>query len=105
MYSELKGKVAVITGGSKGIGTAIAERFGQEGMKVVINYNSDTAGAEKAAEAVRRAGGEAIVIKAHVGTEEGVQSLVDGAVESYEVSTYGLTMRAWKTRSPRMRCR
>lgn len=46
MYSELKGKVAVITGGSKGIGTAIAKRFGQEGMKVVINYNSDAAGAE-----------------------------------------------------------
>ena len=41
MYEELKNKVAVVTGGSKGIGTAIAERFGQEGMKVVINYHSD----------------------------------------------------------------
>lgn len=83
MYSELKGKVAVITGGSKGIGTAVAKRFGQEGMKVVINYNSDDAGAELAAEAVRCAGGEAVAVKAHVGTEEGVQSLVDAAVENY----------------------
>lgn len=39
LYKDLAGKVAVITGGSKGIGNAIAERFGQEGMKVVINYN------------------------------------------------------------------
>lgn len=46
MYSELTGKVAVITGGSKGIGTAISKRFGQEKMKVVINYNSDLEGAK-----------------------------------------------------------
>lgn len=45
LYKDLAGKVAVITGGSKGIGNAIAERFGQEGMKVVVNYNSDKAGA------------------------------------------------------------
>lgn len=83
MYSELKGKVAVITVGSKGIVTAIAKRFGQEGMKVVINYISDAAGSELAAEAVRCARGEAVAVKAHVGTEEGVQSLVDAAVENY----------------------
>ncbi|PQD87506.1 SDR family NAD(P)-dependent oxidoreductase, partial [Enterococcus faecium] len=45
MYKELENKVAVVTGGSKGIGTAIAQRFGKEKMNVVVNYNSDKEGA------------------------------------------------------------
>ncbi|WP_265455259.1 glucose-1-dehydrogenase [Enterococcus sp. HY326] len=83
MYQELKGKVAVITGGSKGIGTAISERFGQEGMKVVINYNSDAKGAEAAVAIVKKAGGDAVAVQANIGSEEGVQTLVDAAVENF----------------------
>ena len=60
IYKDLAGKVAVITGGSKGIGNAIAERFGQEHMNVVISYNSDQAGAAKAVELIENAGGKAV---------------------------------------------
>ena len=41
MYSDLKGKTAIVTGSSKGIGKAVAERFGKEKMNVVVNYHSD----------------------------------------------------------------
>lgn len=83
LYKDLAGKVAVITGGSKGIGNAIAERFGQEAMKVVINYNSDKAGADKAVDQIKAAGGDAVAVQADISTEEGVQKLLDTAVNSF----------------------
>ena len=83
MYDDLKEKVAVVTGGSKGIGSAIAKRFGQEKMKVVINYNSDQAGAQKAADEVIEAGGNAIIVQADVATEQGVQALLAAAINNY----------------------
>ncbi|KRM93708.1 glucose-1-dehydrogenase [Lentilactobacillus senioris DSM 24302 = JCM 17472] len=83
MYDDLKEKVAVVTGGSKGIGSAIAKRFGQEKMKVVINYNSDQAGAQKAADEVIEAGGNAIIVQADVATEQGVQELLTAAINNY----------------------
>ena len=57
MYTDLKGKVAVITGGSKGIGNAIARRLSEEKMKVVINYHSDKEGAEETVEELKKVGG------------------------------------------------
>lgn len=83
MYKDLKGKVAVVTGGSKGIGTSIAERFGKEGMNVVINYHSDAVGAQNAVDLVKAAGGDAVALQADIGDEKGAQSLVDKAVEAF----------------------
>lgn len=83
MYQELKGKTAVITGGSKGIGTAISERFGKEEMKVVINYNSDAKEAESAVKLVKKAGGDAVAVQADIGSEAGVKALVDAAIENF----------------------
>lgn len=83
VYQDLSGKVAVITGGSKGIGNAIAKRFGQEKMKVVINYNSDKAGADKAVDQIKDAGGEAVAVQADISSEEGVQKLLDAAVDNF----------------------
>ena len=83
MYQDLKGKVAVVTGGSKGIGSAISERFGKEEMKIVINYNSDPTGAQKTAEQVIKAGGQAVTVQANVATEEGNQKLLDAAIANF----------------------
>lgn len=83
MYKELGNKVAVVTGGSKGIGTAISKRFGEEKMKVVVNYNSDADGAHKAVQMIKDSGGEAVAVQANVGTEEGTQNLLKAAVENF----------------------
>lgn len=83
MYKELEGKVAVVTGGSKGIGTAIAKRFGKEKMNIVVNYNSDIKGAEEAIKVIENEGGKGIAVKADISTEEGVQSLIDTAIKSF----------------------
>ena len=83
MYTDLKNKVAVSTGGSKGIGNAIANRFGKEHMSVVINYNSDEAGAQKVAEEVADNGGQATIVKADVSTENGNQELLRAALDKF----------------------
>lgn len=83
LYKDLANKVAIITGGSKGIGNAIAKRFGQEKMKVVINYNSDKAGADKAVSEIEQAGGQGVAVQADIASEEGVQKLLDAALDNY----------------------
>lgn len=83
MYKELEGRTAVITGGSKGIGTAIAKRFGAEHMNVVVNYFSDNKGAEEAVRIIEEAGGKGIAIQANIGEEAGVQKLLEQAVKAF----------------------
>src|SRR5512133_783417 len=72
---KLAGKVAVVTGASKGIGAAIAERLGREGASVVVNYASDKSGAEKVAKAIEANGGKALVVKADVSKKEDISKL------------------------------
>ncbi len=72
----LKGQVALITGASSGIGRATAELFAREGAKVGVNYLKNQKGAEEAVEAIRKAGGEAIAVRADVSRSAEVQSLV-----------------------------
>jgi glucose 1-dehydrogenase len=83
MYIDLKGKVAIVTGSSMGIGRGIAIRFGKEQMKVIVNYHNNMIEGENAAEAVRQAGGEAIAVKANVSTEEGIRKLIDAAEDAF----------------------
>lgn len=73
---DLSGKVAVITGSSKGIGQAIAERMSEHGAKVVISSRKVDA-CEAVAEGIRSRGGEALVQACHVGRKEELQALVD----------------------------
>ncbi|WPF78767.1 glucose 1-dehydrogenase [Bacillus velezensis] len=83
MYQDLQGKTAIVTGSSKGIGKAIAERFGKERMNVVVNYLGDSSGAEEAADIIEKAGGRAVTVKADVSSEEGIRALFHAAQEHF----------------------
>ncbi|MCO5111330.1 MAG: SDR family oxidoreductase [Burkholderiaceae bacterium] len=78
----LKDKVALITGGSSGIGRAVALAWAREGAKVVVS-DVDRGGGEETVGLVRTAGGEAIFIAADVGKPEECEALVRGAVEKF----------------------
>jgi 3-oxoacyl-[acyl-carrier protein] reductase len=73
--SKLTGKVAVVTGASKGIGAGIAKTLGREGAKVVVNYASDKAGAERVAAEIKQGGGEASVVGGSVAKTADVEAL------------------------------
>jgi NAD(P)-dependent dehydrogenase (short-subunit alcohol dehydrogenase family) len=73
---DLTGKVAVITGSSKGIGRAIAERMAEHGAKVVVSSRKAEA-CEQVARGIRDRGGEATVIPCHIARKEELRKLVD----------------------------
>ena len=81
--SKLSGKVAVVTGASKGIGASIAKTLGAEGASVVVNYASDKEGADKVVDAITSAGGKAIAIGGNVGSEKDADAIVNAAVSNF----------------------
>jgi 3-oxoacyl-[acyl-carrier protein] reductase len=76
-------RVALVTGGSRGIGRSIAERLGGDGLSVVVGYASNRTEAEAAVAAVRSHGSEAIAMAADVGDERAVADLFDRAEQTF----------------------
>jgi 3-oxoacyl-[acyl-carrier protein] reductase len=80
---KLSGKVAVVTGASKGIGAAIAKRLGAEGASVVVNYATSREGADKVVDAITSGGGKAVAVQADVAKQAEVTRLFTEAHAAY----------------------
>lgn len=102
----LTGKVVIVTGGSRGIGSTIAKEMAARGAKVVINYNSSQESAEAVIEEIELSGGVALACKANVGILEEAQYLVEKTKSEYGkvdilVNNAGITRdRTFRNLSP-----
>jgi 3-oxoacyl-[acyl-carrier protein] reductase len=81
--SNLSKKVALVTGGSRGIGAAIAKRLAADGASVAITYAKDADAASSVVEAIESSGGKAIAIQANASDAEAVKKAVEKTVATF----------------------
>lgn len=80
---KLDGKVAVVTGASKGIGASIAKHLAAEGASVVVNYASSKEGAETVVAEIEKSGGKAVAVKGDVSKAAEAEALIGAAITNY----------------------
>jgi 3-oxoacyl-[acyl-carrier protein] reductase len=80
---KLNGKVAVVTGASKGIGAGIAKQFAAEGASVIVNYASSKSDADKVVDEISKAGGKAIAVQGSVAKKAEVEKLFAAAEKAF----------------------
>ena len=80
---QLTDKVAIVTGSSRGIGKAVAERFAREGARIVVNYVRNKKAADTVAAGIRKAGGEAVAVKADVSKRADAERLIKSAIKAF----------------------
>ncbi len=83
MAEELKDKTVIVTGGSRGIGAAIARRFGASGARVVIGYRSDSEAAARVEREIVEAGGACLAARGDVSEQAGIDAIVHAAVQRF----------------------
>ena len=80
---KLNGKIAVVTGASKGIGAGIAKKFAEEGASVVVNYASSKTDADKVVDEITKRGGKAVAVKGNVAKKADVEKLFADAEKAF----------------------
>jgi 3-oxoacyl-[acyl-carrier protein] reductase len=80
---KLAGKIALVTGGSRGLGRGIAEGFAAEGAKVVVNYLKDEKSANAVVETIKKNGSDAIAVRADIGEVADVTGMIDAAINKF----------------------
>ena len=79
----LDGKVALVTGASRGIGRAIAVKLASEGAKVAVNYAGNTAKAEEVKAEIEKNGGEAVLVQADISDSKAVDAMIEKVTEAF----------------------
>merc|ERR1719460_2728859 len=92
------GPVCIVTGGSRGLGRAIALALGKEGCRVVVNYASSAAAAEAVVEEIKGLGGDGVAVQADMSSPEGIKGLFKATADAFDEPVGVLVNNAGITR-------